>query len=110
MCCSTGSREMRRSLMKRYSYRERDYAFGQLMLTLRMHIGLTQEGLAKRLHINRRAVAGWEAGSKRGEVRVWRQAGETLHLTWQEHRDIVLSLAFSPDEPTSGSLLRASAA
>src|SRR5437763_6823003 len=63
MCCSTGSREMRRSLVKRYSYRERDYAFGQLMLTLRMHIGLTQEGLAKLLHINRRAVAGWEGGS-----------------------------------------------
>ncbi len=49
--------------MKRYSYSERDYAFGQLMLTLRMHIGLTQEGLAKLLHINRRAVAAWEAGS-----------------------------------------------
>src|SRR5947209_5559269 len=63
MCRCAGSREMRRSLVKRYSYRERDYAFGQLILTLRMQIGLTQEGLAKLLHINRRAVAGWEAGS-----------------------------------------------
>src|SRR5438270_1211030 len=54
---------MRRSLVKRYSYSERDYAFGQLMLTLRMRISLTQAGLAERLHVHRRAVAGWEAGS-----------------------------------------------
>ncbi len=49
--------------MKRYSYGERDYAFGQLMLTLRMRLGLTQAGLAEVLHVHRRAVAGWEAGS-----------------------------------------------
>ena len=49
--------------MKRYSYRERDYAFGQLMLTLRTSIGLTQAGLADRLGVSRRAVAEWEAGS-----------------------------------------------
>jgi transcriptional regulator with XRE-family HTH domain len=49
--------------MKRYSYSERDYAFGQLMLTLRTHLGLTQVGLAKRLGASRRAVAEWEAGS-----------------------------------------------
>src|SRR5947208_10897726 len=54
---------MRRSLVKRYSYHEQDYAFGQLMLSLRMQIGLTQAGLAERLHVHRRAVAGWEAGS-----------------------------------------------
>src|SRR5213078_3786246 len=54
---------MRRSLVKSYSYKERDYAFGQLMLSLRMQIGLTQAGLAERLHVHRRAVAGWEAGS-----------------------------------------------
>src|SRR2546426_8688826 len=58
-----GSREMRRSLVKRYSYHEQDYAFGQLMLTLRTTIGLTQAGLAELLHVHRRAVAGWEAGS-----------------------------------------------
>src|SRR6266487_4125048 len=52
-----------RSLVKRYSYRERDYAFGQLMLTLRTSIGLTQAGLADRLGVSRRAVAEWEAGS-----------------------------------------------
>src|SRR2546421_5448603 len=54
---------MRRSLVKRYSYHERDYAFGQLMLTLRTTIGLTQAGLAELLHVHRRTVAGWEAGS-----------------------------------------------
>src|SRR5438105_10432104 len=54
---------MRRSLVKRYSYHEQDYAFGQLMLSLRMRISLTQAGLAERLHVHRRAVAGWEAGS-----------------------------------------------
>src|SRR6266571_4559611 len=51
-----------RSLVKRYSYSERDYAFGQLMLTLRTSIGLTQAGLGERLGVSRRAVAEWEAG------------------------------------------------
>src|SRR5207302_4552961 len=54
---------MRRSRVKRYSYSERDYAFGQMMLSLRMRISLTQAGLAELLHVQRRAVAGWEAGS-----------------------------------------------
>src|SRR5438874_5335588 len=63
MCRCVGSREMRRSLVKSYSYKERDYAFGQLMLSLRMRLGLTQAGLAEVLHVHRRAVAGWEAGS-----------------------------------------------
>ncbi len=48
--------------MKRSSYRERDYAFGQLMLTLRMASGLTQAGLADLLRVSRHAVGGWEAG------------------------------------------------
>ncbi|MFL5658603.1 MAG: NB-ARC domain-containing protein, partial [Ktedonobacteraceae bacterium] len=48
--------------MKRYSYRERDYAFAQLMLTLRTTIGLTQAGLGERLGVSRRAVAEWEGG------------------------------------------------
>src|SRR6266516_2286599 len=52
-----------KSLVKRYSYRERDYAFAQMMLTLRTSIGLTQAGLADRLGVSRRAVAEWEAGS-----------------------------------------------
>ena len=49
--------------MKRSSYGERDYAFGQTMLTLRTNIGLTQARLAALLHVSRRAVAEWEAGS-----------------------------------------------
>jgi transcriptional regulator with XRE-family HTH domain len=49
--------------VKRTLYGERDYAFGQLMLTLRTTIGLTQAGLAERLGVSRRAVAEWEAGS-----------------------------------------------
>src|SRR5437762_4855422 len=34
-----------------------------MMLSLRMRISLTQAGLAALLHVHRRAVAGWEAGS-----------------------------------------------
>jgi WD40 repeat protein/transcriptional regulator with XRE-family HTH domain len=40
----------------------------------------------------------WAAGSRSGEVRVWREAGQTLHLVWQAHTDTVSALAFSPDE------------
>ena len=49
--------------MNRSTYGERDYAFGQAMLTLRTSIGLTQAGLADLLHVSRRAVAEWEADS-----------------------------------------------
>ncbi|MBO0783918.1 MAG: helix-turn-helix transcriptional regulator, partial [Ktedonobacteraceae bacterium] len=50
--------------MKRSSrYGERDYAFGQLMLTQRTALGLTQQGLARLLGVSRRAVTEWEAGN-----------------------------------------------
>src|SRR3989475_9708245 len=49
--------------MKRSLYGEPDYAFGQLMLTLRTHMGLTQASLAKLLGVSRRAVSTWELGS-----------------------------------------------
>src|SRR6266852_2648968 len=49
--------------MKRSLYGEPDYAFGQLMLTLRTHMGLTQASLAKLLGVSRRAVTTWELGS-----------------------------------------------
>jgi transcriptional regulator with XRE-family HTH domain len=52
--------------MNRSLYGERDYAFGKLILTLRTQIGLTQTGLAERLHISRRP--GMESG--------WEQAGQ----------------------------------
>ena len=48
--------------MKRSSYGERDYAFGQSMLTLRTKLGLTQAELADRLGVSRRAVGEWEGG------------------------------------------------
>jgi transcriptional regulator with XRE-family HTH domain len=48
--------------MTRHSYRERDYAFGQAMLSLRTRLGLTQAGLAGLLQISRHAVGEWEAG------------------------------------------------
>src|SRR5260370_524948 len=48
--------------MKRSSYRERDYAFGQVMLTLRTRIELTQTELAEMLCVTRRALIDWEGG------------------------------------------------
>jgi transcriptional regulator with XRE-family HTH domain len=48
--------------VKRHVYRERDYAFAQLVLTLRTAIGLSQAGLAELLGASRRAVADWEGG------------------------------------------------
>ncbi|HET8853338.1 MAG TPA: NB-ARC domain-containing protein [Ktedonobacteraceae bacterium] len=43
-------------------YRERNYAFGQLMLTLRTKLELTQTELAEVLGVGRRAVIDWEGG------------------------------------------------
>src|SRR5947209_11332445 len=48
--------------MKGSSYRERDYAFGQVMLTLRTRLGLTQTELAEILGVSRRVVIDWEGG------------------------------------------------
>jgi WD40 repeat protein/transcriptional regulator with XRE-family HTH domain len=48
--------------MKGSSYRERDYAFGQVMLTLRTRLELTQTQLADMLGVTRRAVIDWEGG------------------------------------------------
>src|SRR3984893_15553856 len=48
--------------MKGSSYRDRDYAFGQTILTLRTMIGLTQAGLAEHLGVSRKAVGEWEGG------------------------------------------------
>ena len=48
--------------MKGSSYRDRDYVFGQAILTLRTAIGLTQAGLARHLGVSRKAVGEWEAG------------------------------------------------
>jgi transcriptional regulator with XRE-family HTH domain len=48
--------------MRDSSYRERDYAFGQVMLTLRTRLELTQTELAGILGVRRRAVIDWEGG------------------------------------------------
>jgi WD40 repeat protein/transcriptional regulator with XRE-family HTH domain len=48
--------------VKRHVYRERDYAFAQVVLRLRTAIGLSQVGLAERLGASRRAVVDWEGG------------------------------------------------
>jgi transcriptional regulator with XRE-family HTH domain len=48
--------------MQRFSYSERDYAFGQAMLSLHTAIGLTQAGLAELLGVSRKAISRWEAG------------------------------------------------
>jgi len=50
-------------LMKGVPHRNRDYAFGEAILALRLKIGLTQAGLAHLLGISRRALGAWEAGS-----------------------------------------------
>ena len=48
--------------MKGSSYRERDYVFGQVMLTVRTRLGLTQAELADLLGVRRRTVSDWEGG------------------------------------------------
>jgi hypothetical protein len=57
--------------MKRYSYGERDYTFGQMMLTLRTNIGLTQAGLAEQIgrsaaaaRFHLRAIRGGDSGDR----------------------------------------------
>ena len=95
-----------KSLVKRYSYRERDYAFAQMMLTLRTTIGLTQADLADRLGVSRRAVAGWESGlsypkaerlTQLIELGMQQQAfpagreGEEIRALWKAaHRKVLL--------------------
>jgi DNA-binding XRE family transcriptional regulator len=46
--------------MRRTSYHQRDYAFGQIMLTVRNRIGVTQAGLAETLGVSRKAVGDWD--------------------------------------------------
>ncbi len=48
--------------MKQNFYRDRDHAFGQMMLSLRSAMELTQAELAEALRVSSRAVGDWEAG------------------------------------------------
>ena len=61
--CCRATRKASITPMPQYSYHERDYAFGQTMLTLRSSIGLTQAGVAANLGVSRRAISEWETGS-----------------------------------------------
>lgn len=49
--------------MRGFTYTERDFTFGQTMLTLRTTIGLTQAAVAEYLGVSRRAVGDWETGN-----------------------------------------------
>jgi WD40 repeat protein len=40
----------------------------------------------------------WATAGRRGQVHVWRERGNQLHLSWQAHSAAVYALAFSPDE------------
>ncbi|MBI1256995.1 MAG: XRE family transcriptional regulator [Chloroflexi bacterium] len=101
--------------MKQTSYRDRDYPFGQIMLSLRSAIGFTQAGLADTLGVSRRSVVDWEAGNKYPKVEHLKQlivlalqAGafpegreaEEVRFLWQAaHQKVLL------DEGWLGSLL-----
>ena len=50
--------------MQQLPYNDADYAFGQVMLTLRSAIGLTQAAVAELLGVSRRAVVTWESGTR----------------------------------------------
>lgn len=45
----------------------------------------------------------WAAGNWRGEVRVWHEEGQRLHLVWKAHTENTFTLAVSPDERTLAS-------
>src|SRR5579859_776799 len=49
--------------MHRYTYRSRDFDFGQTMLKIRTSIGLTQAGLSATLGVSRHSVGEWESGA-----------------------------------------------
>ena len=109
--------------MKRFSYDERDYTFGQTILTLRTAIGLTQAGLAEILGILRRAVSEWEAGSSYPKTKHLKQLieigvqqqtfpsgreAEEIHLLWQAaHQKVLLdeqwlAALLEPSHPANG--------
>jgi transcriptional regulator with XRE-family HTH domain len=60
--------------LSRPSNRYLDIAFGQLILTLRMNIGLTQSSLANILGVSRHAIGGWETGQ------TYPKAAHLMHL------------------------------
>src|SRR6266699_1380847 len=99
-----------------HTYGERDYAYGQAMVTLRTAMHLKQTGLAQLLGVSRGAVLGWEAGSSypkaehlKGfialgvELHAWtfgREEEEIRALWYAAHQKVLL------DVPWLTSLLR----
>jgi len=102
------------------SYGERDYKFGQTMLTLRTEIGLTQVGLATHLGVSRRAVGEWEAGNSYPKVEHLKElialavksraipkenAAQEIRELWKEaHQKVLLDEAWLSallDQPSS---------
>jgi len=98
------------------SYRERDYTFGQAILTLRTAIGLTQEQLGSLLNISTRAVAGWKGGSSYPktqhlkafiELAVQHQAfsigheAQEIRTFWKEALSHTADRACESDPPTT---------
>jgi transcriptional regulator with XRE-family HTH domain len=49
--------------MRGTNYLERDHTFGQMMLTMRTRVGLSQAELARMLGVSRKAIGDWERGS-----------------------------------------------
>ncbi len=92
------------------SYRERDYAFGRVILTLRTRLGLTQSEVADLLGVNRRAVVHWEGGLtypkadhlqqfvvlaiERQALPVGREAEEVRALWQASHQKVLLDEAW----------------
>lgn len=110
--------------MKRSSYRDRDYAFGQAVLSLRNAMGLTQAELAEFLGISRYAIGNWESGDKYPKVEHLKQfialalqykafpvghEAEGIRALWQlAHQKVMLDehwlaslLPYSKQGPTS---------
>src|SRR6266550_6805030 len=135
VCRCDGSREGKPPV-KKSLYGERDYAFGQLVLTLRTTIGLTQAGLGERLGVSRRAVAEWEgglsypkaerlqqlialgvrasafaAGREEQEIRaLWKAAHQKVLLDEAWLRDLLAPAASVPLSPPAGTLAAQAAA
>src|SRR5689334_3305551 len=57
-----GVEKERRSMGSHRAYRERKYAFGEQLLTLRTRVALTQIELAEQVGVHRRSVQNWETG------------------------------------------------
>ncbi len=111
--------------MKGLSSGNRDYAFGEAILTLRLKIGLTQAGLSQQFGISRRAIGAWEAGSSYPKIEQLQklvalaveqhvfprgQESKEVHALWQaSHQRVPLDEAWltellhpSPKQTTDG--------